>query len=192
MTSFARKPRARGGRSSYAPLQRGWLAVFALATFVAGHLVLPALHVYDHGNDHVHTPGGVIYVDGRRSEEPRSLDEVLQAVTAAAFGTRSPSKARVASPGGGSQGHRHIEPGERPHGSGTDERPAGGPIPHGAGSSLHFGLAFVVGPVLVVVFLFVRALAGSASWTPRPLEALCAAARPRIRGPPAGAFPSSV
>lgn len=194
VTSFVHRPPARDGRCTL--LRRRWLGVCALWGFVAGHLVLPALHVYDHGPDHVHTPSGVIYVDGRRPEGPRSLDEVLQAVTAAAFGTRAASEASVAGPGGrGGQRHRHAElggSGEGQRSSGADERPGGVPLSHGAGSSLHFGLAFVAGPVFVAVFMFVRALVRSTSWTLAPLEALCAGARPRIRGPPTGALGSLV
>lgn len=200
VTSFVHRPPARDGHWRRCTLlRRRWLGVCALWGFVAGSLVLPALHVYDHGNDHVHTPGGVIYVDGRRPEGPRSLDEVLQAVTAAAFGTRAASESSVAGPrGGAGLRHRHADRGERTRGpgegqrnSGADEVPGSVPL-HGAGSSLHFGLAFVAGPVFVAVFMFVRALVRSTSWTLAPLEALCAGARPRIRGPPAGALGSLV
>ncbi|MDX2018896.1 MAG: hypothetical protein SF187_01550 [Deltaproteobacteria bacterium] len=114
---------------SWRRLSAGWAA---LLCFVVGTLVAPAAHIYNHWADHIHTANGVLFLDGRvqAEERPSSLQEVLDEVRGAAFGSGDNDTALAAARFSSSATCRSGTP------SPTE------PLAQGDGSLLHFGLLF--------------------------------------------------
>lgn len=158
-------------------------AAAALLAFVGGTIALPAAHVYDHWNDHFHTASGVVYVDGRPGG-PASLDEVLGAITQAAFGgVGAHGRDVLNDPDDAANAHRHVDPGSEGPPPAPQER-------HGKGDGLHFGLALHGQAARFLSFTFTTLLE---TLSPARVEGLASAGFAgwiRIRGPPAqdGAF----
>jgi len=138
----------------------------ALFCFVLGTLVVPALHLVDHGRAHVHTAVGVQFGDGQAELGPRSLDEVLQEIRSAAFARRDAAH-RANGPQLERAGHAHA--------------------PHGSGALLHFASAFAQGQPTLAVYCDVQLLRELllAPPTVRPTRELPQSQH--IRGPPAHA-----
>lgn len=101
------------------------LARLALASFLWGMLLAPALHLVNHRDDHHHGPGGLVHDhgDGRAHRHGPTDDE----------------------------GGDHPPAGLSFDADSRQERsPATPPGPHGAGDPLHFGMAWLdgAGPAL--------------------------------------------
>jgi hypothetical protein len=135
----------------------------ALVCFVLGTLVAPALHLADHGRDHVHTAQGVIYSDGHRDDGPGSIDEILSEIRSVAFSTQDEA--------GGESGPQFR--------SRRNENDV-----HGSGALLHFATMYQRSNPFVAIHCNVRLLAEVVARAPFIWSAPQTPETQHIRGPP--------
>ena len=159
--------------------RRSQLAILQIATFVAGGVLAPVVHVAWHRPDHAHGRAAAFEVHPSRGSARPHRTEDLGPESWSREGASRPEHAPEAGGHGSPHGHPHPHPGSGQHATeatpavGEDPAPPGpGAEPletsHGHGSLAHLGLALLSAPPPVPLP------------TPRLMGALARREHPRV------------